>query len=386
MLPLLFALLLSQVPGDSLASPPIVPLPVPSVRAYDTPNDAGGSITVEWELSPVDSVVRMYEVYRLEGSPEAEPVSAGFVLRGTRKFQDNGLKDGETYYYFVRTWVGEEYADSRLSNPAKPSAQWFHTGRKSALVILLLYGGLLFYYLQQARSGKPLYIRKIAGLEAVDEAVGRSTEMGRPILFIPGIGYVSDIPTLAALAILKRVAKKAAEYEAEIIVPNYDPIVMTAAQEVVKEGFMEAGRPDLYNEKNVYFLTADQFGYAAGVDGIMVRERPGAVFLQGVFYAESLILAETGHSIGAIQISGTTSVTQLPFFIAATDYTLIGEEMYAASAYLSRDPLSLSTIKAEDVAKLGFIAVFLIGILLETLAALTGNTALHFFKNWFALF
>ena len=78
-----------------------------------------------------------------------------------------------------------------------------------------------------------------------------------------------------------------------------------------------------------------------GLDGIMVRERPATVFLLGMFYAESLILAETANSVGAIQIAGTDASSQLPFFIAACDYTLIGEELYAASAYMSREPLLL---------------------------------------------
>ncbi len=363
------------------------PAPATNVRAFDTPNDAGGSVIVKWNLSKDDSIVTKYEIIRIVGSPNGKRISAGFVLRGNNTYRDVDLKNGQKYYYMVRTWADGEYSDSKItSTPAIPKAQWFHTKRVVALTILVIFTLLLFYYLQLAKKGAPLWIRKIAGLEAIDEAVGRSVEMGRPILYILGLGAISDIPTIAGLAILKRVAKKAAEYEAEILVPNYDPIVMVAAQETVKEGYMEAGRPDLFREKNIIFLTQDQFGYAAGVDGIMVREKPGAIFLQGVFYAESLILAETGHSIGAIQISGTTSVTQLPFFIAATDYTLIGEEMYAASAYLTRDPLALSTLKAEDIMKALFIALMALGTILESLALWTGNSGLHFLKNFFNMF
>ncbi len=120
-----------------------------------------------------------------------------------------------------------------------------------------------------------------------------------------------------------------------------DPIVMTTAQEIVKNAYAEVGQSDRYDESTIQYLTYDQFGYTAGVDGIMVRERPEAVFLLGTFYAESLILAETGHAIGAIQIAGTKETSQLPFFVAACDYTLIGEELFAASSYLSREPVML---------------------------------------------
>ena len=70
----------------------------------------------------------------------------------------------------------------------------------------------------------------------------------------------------------------------------------------------------------------------------MLRDRPAAHIFMGSFYAESLLLAETGFSTGAIQVAGTANVHQLPFFVVACDYTLIGEELYAASAYLSGEP------------------------------------------------
>ena len=99
----------------------------------------------------------------------------------------------------------------------------------------------------------------------------------------------------------------------------------------------------------------------------MARERPGAVFLQGYFYAESLILAETANTVGAIQIAGTTSDAQLPFFIAACDYTLIGEEMFAASAYLSREPKLLGTVRGQDIGKLILMAMLILGLISEML-------------------
>jgi hypothetical protein len=96
------------------------------------------------------------------------------------------------------------------------------------------------------------------------------------------------------------------------------------------------------------------------------------VFLLGAFFAESLILAETGNSVGAIQIAGTARPAQLPFFIAACDFTLIGEELFAASAYLSGAPKQLGSLKGQDVGKAIAMVAILAGVLLATLAELTG--------------
>jgi len=333
----------------------------------DYPNDSGDKLNIKIFLSHPDSVISV-KVFREEEKElrELEPIKI-FPEQKEYLLTDKGIDRGRSYNYILEVETVDGKKIRKIISDVVPKAELFHKKRLNVLVFLIFYSFFLFFYLGKARKGEELFLRKIPGLDAIDEAVGRSTEMGRPVLYILGLGYISDIATLAGLSILGRVAKKVAQYESDIIVPCFDPIVMAAAQEITKQGYMEAGRPDLYKEKNIFFLTQDQFGYAAGVDGIMLREKPGAIFFQGYFYAESLILAETGYSIGAIQIAGTTATTQLPFFIAACDYTLIGEEMFAASAYLTRDPLMVSTIKGEDIAKMVFMGFIVLGTIFGSL-------------------
>ncbi len=371
----LFAQVLAK-PVDVPDTAPPLP-PPPRVAVEDIPNDDGTALKIQVTVDDTAGLVSLH-IQRREGERWQ---TVGEVQPG-EAFHDTGLRANRTYAY--RAVAIYRLGETEIQRPSEavegiPRRSWFHRGRISAFVIFVLFTLVFFYLFGRAQTDTRLFIRRIPGLDALDDAVGRATEMGRPILYTFGLGEMQDLATIASLAILKRVARKVAEYETRLIVPNYDPIVMTAAQEVVKEAYLEAGRPDLYNEDDVFFLTKDQFGYAAGVDGLMVRERPGAVFLQGIFFAESLILAETGFSVGAIQVAGTTSITQLPFFIAACDYTLIGEEMYAASAYLTRQPVEVASIKAEDVGKMAFIVVILLGIVLETLG-------IHVIRDFFALF
>jgi hypothetical protein len=231
---------------------------------------------------------------------------------------------------------------------------------------MIIISAAIIFYVETAKRGKKLFVRKIAGLEAIDEAVGRATEMGRPVLFIPGISDMDDVQTLAALTILGRVSRTIADYDSKIFMPVSRSLVMTAARETIKTSYQAAGRPDAYSDDMVNYVTDEQFGYVAAVDGLMVREKPATVFLLGAFFAESLILAETGNSIGAIQIAGTAMPSQLPFFVAACDYTLIGEELFAASAYLSREPKLLGSLKGQDIGKGVVLAAILLGVLLET--------------------
>jgi hypothetical protein len=151
------------------------------------------------------------------------------------------------------------------------------------------------------------------------------------------------------------------------MVPHREPITMAVCQEITKQAYLEAGKPDLYKEDSNFFITSDQFSYTAAVDGIMLRKRPAANFFMGSYFAESLLLTETGASTGAIQIAGTDSDHQLPFFVTTCDYTLIGEELYAASAYLSREPVQVGTLRGQDVGKALILGVLIIGTVLATI-------------------
>ncbi len=376
----------ASVDSTAVASP----APVSQLTAVDTDNDHGHSISLKWEPSPDDGAglksVIGYEVYRAE-SPGGPFVIRAALPSGASSHIDVGAKEKESgdymadytdYYYKVRAITADSlvYSDSDVFGPVQCYGQWFNTGRIPVLVFVIGFMCTTILLIQKAKSGAKLFVRRLAGIEAVDEAIGRATEMGKPILYVLGLGTAADIATIASYTILGRVAKKVAEYQTRLIVPCYDPITMTVAQETVKTAYADAGRPDDYNEDMVYFVTQSQFAYVAAVNGTMLRERPATNIYMGLFYAESLILAETGALAGSIQISGTDQIAQIPFFIVACDYTLIGEELYAASAYLGREPLLLGSLKAQDYAKAAFIVLAVIGFL-------TINFGIDWFKQLF---
>ena len=355
----------AQAP-DTLAT--AAPLPaVSGLTAEDVPNDRGRSLRVLWAPAPegIDPGTPLAVARRDESGAFAV---LDTVKWGAGLYVDNAAEGGP-FFYQLQALPGGVPAET---GPARAIAQWFNTGRTSVAVLSLLFFGLVLMFFWIARTGRQLYVRRIPGIDAIEEAVGRATEMGRPVLYIPGIQDIDDIQTMASLVILESVSKLTAQYDTRIIVPTNYPVVMTLAQEMVKNGYLQAGRPDAYDEDSVRYVTTEQFAYVAAVNGIMLRDRPAANLFLGPFFAESLILAETGYSTGAIQVAGTANVHQLPFFVVACDYTLIGEELYAASAYLSKEPRLLSTLKGSDYMKVALILIVLFGSVLESL----GNTGL----------
>lgn len=265
-----------------------------------------------------------------------------------------GLPDKSFAIVPTGEFVGGQYSDTG----------WFGVAFTYLIVFFVLFNVF------RAHKGKDLFIRRIAGLNAIDEAIGRSTEMGRPVLMVPGIGSL-DAVSVQALNIFAYVAKTAARFATPIRICCADAAVYAVAQEIIRDTYQREGLIERYDLDSVRFISDRQFAFAAGVSGAILRERTAATFFMGNFFAESLIFAETANSVGAIQVASTTQLTQTPFFIAACDYVLIGNEFYAASAYLTREPVLVGSLVGQDWAQLLIIASLAVGAISTSVQ--TGN-------------
>lgn len=383
-----------------------------NVEAFDMPGDAGGRIGLRWPVLGRETNTTVYRVSLSaqetgEFTPIAEfaanshyetDIGGPWWVWGTKRknvhfFQvksntDFRLDNGKTYFFRVTWSDGKESLESTIVS-AIPQANLLNWAKLNNLGILIVFAATVLVSIRRARVNSNIFLRRIPGLDAVEEAVGRATEMGRPVLYLTGSGDLggssdpSSLATIAATVILSDVAKRVATYGAELKVPHRAPIVMAVCQEMVREAYFAAGRPDTYREDTNFFITGDQFAYTAAVDGMILREQPAANFFMGYYYAESLLLAETGATTGAIQIAGTDAEHQLPFFITTCDYTLIGEELYAASAYLSREPVLVGTLRGQDIGKGALLCVMVIGTVAITLGEIF---ATPWVKTFFQLF
>lgn len=250
------------------------------------------------------------------------------------------------------------------SPPVEPvsGTQYWGGGYILILFVLMVAAFVLMNIFRAQTQKKDLFIRRIAGLNAIDEAIGRATEMGKPVLMVPGLGALNAI-SVQALNIFAYVTRTAARFANPIRLCCGEPAVYTVAQEIIRDVYQSEGVPERYDPDSVRFLSDRQFAFAASVSGIILREQTAAAFFMGEFFAESLIFAETANSVGAIQVASSTQITQTPFFIAACDYVLIGEEFYAASAYLTRQPVLVGSLVGQDWSKIAIATFIVLGTL-----------------------
>lgn len=251
----------------------------------------------------------------------------------------------------------------------------FETTRGIAFLAGAALAAALFYNLGLAGRGRRFYLRRIPGLDALDECIGRAAEMGRPVHYTPGYGGLvgEDAPlTIAGLEVESYVAERCATYDVRLLTSVAYSEVLPVAQAVNRASHIKAGRPDTYREDDVRFMSSNQFAFASAIIGTIEREKAVANIMIGSFAAEALFLAENSAQLGCITIGGATNLYQIPFFVAACDYTLIGEEIFAGGAHVTQDQAKIAALRAQDIGKVAMIVV----IIVSALVTLTGNQTL----------
>ncbi len=111
---------------------------------------------------------------------------------------------------------------------------------------------------------------------------------------------------------------------------------------------------------------------------MLSRNKVAANIMVGYFWTESAVIAEAGATMGAIQLGGTSNTSQIPYFVAICDYILIGEEVFAAGAYLSKEPQQVGSLRGSDLAK----GIAVAAMILTMLLLLVGYKDILNFYKW----
>jgi len=245
--------------------------------------------------------------------------------------------------------------------------------RPAALVILLAAVALLYFFAARVRAGARYGLRHIRGYEALQRMVGQAAELGQALHMAPGIGGIggtNTLETLAGLTTLEYLAQQAALCDTPLLVNVADPTTIPAAQGALRRGYAQAGYPDEYNPNQVRFIAPDPVAYAAGVMLTLEQQKLAGNVMIGAFGDEFLLMGETGARKRVLQVGGTTDSRALPLVYVSVDHALIGEEIFAGGAYLSRHPNHIGSLATADVIRSAIVVAVVIGVVLKTLGYL----------------
>ncbi len=248
-------------------------------------------------------------------------------------------------------------------------------------VALSIVAAMVWLHHAQALAGRLQSRRPLPGPDVIRSALGRSAETGRAVHLSPGSGTLGSrattAATIAGLLAAERVATEAARNGALLQVSSGDAVAHMALRGIVRQVYQRAGQTQDFDSGSVQLLAhQDPTAYATGVMTVYARQPLEASQLIGDFGQEFLLLGEEGAQRNLPQVGGAVSNAALPVMLLSTNQTLIGEEVFAADAYLSDDVAAQARLRTHDVLRALLIAVLIIGFVYSLLAALLGLPAL----------
>ena len=146
-----------------------------------------------------------------------------------------------------------------------------------------------------------------------------------------------------------------------------NPTVMLFAQNSLRAAYKENNNTDVGASQNVRYVAPQPSAYAAGVMSMLNTDKPEATAMVGEFGDEYLLMGESAALRGVSQVAGASDPNTLPFVYVSADESLLGEEMYAAGAYLQKHPSHVGSLLAQDTMRWVVGLVILGGVLIASL-------------------
>jgi len=238
------------------------------------------------------------------------------------------------------------------------------------LALLLLFVPTILFFRARVRAGRIPYLRPIPAFDHLQSLVGLAAETGHPLSITLGTGGVNQAATaetLAALDVLDYVGERAASYGATPLVTTGDPTAFLAAQGILRSDYEAQGLLDEYDHLSTRLVAPEPAAYGAGMMDILNNQPLAANVVAGRFGDEYLLVAETAVQADLEQVGGAAQPSVLPFVYATTDRPVLGEELFAAGAYLKGLPGHVGSLLTQDWMRILLILVIVIGIVVKTL-------------------
>lgn len=252
---------------------------------------------------------------------------------------------------------------------------FWEVGRSASFLMTVLLLVVSIYLTSLTKQGKfKPHLRELPSFLAIEEGVGRATEMNRPVMWSTGDkGTLSNElapQVLMSFTALRYITELCCKYGARQIVcvggqrgggADLLPYVQGIVEEVYKTHDREGEA-----EAVVRFVAAEQSAYQMGLQGIIMRENVGANFIIAPFGDPMIPLCEAGCRVGAWQVGGGGRYggSMDHHYVAFLDYWMICDEVFEVSAMLSGDPIQTSSMAVGDYAKWVLIVVTVVGFLL----------------------
>src|SRR5215211_6863834 len=219
---------------------------------------------------------------------------------------------------------------------------------------LLVLAAVLFVALTLWRRRTPASLRLIEAYERLNRSVGLAVENGTRLHISLGRGnFLSSRggSAFAGLAMLRRLAERTSVSDRPPVVTSGDASLAILSQDTLQAGYRAAGAEDQYRSSTGRLAGLTPFSYAAGALSTMHDEHVSANIIFGDLGAESALLTEASDRNNTSLIAASDDLSAQSVFFASSQEPLIGEELFAAGAYVGAGASHEASLNVQDILR-----------------------------------
>jgi hypothetical protein len=241
------------------------------------------------------------------------------------------------------------------------------------LLFILLCLGLILYYILSDHTRAKINLRSIQAFSHFRREVDLAVEAGKRLHISLGRGNINDLQGGSAfigLTILDRCARAASNSDRPPMTTSGDGIITILSQDTLQSTYRSLATEQRYDPTNARLTGLSPMAYAAGAMPTIHDEQISANIFAGHFGTEIALLTEAGERSRSLTVGGSDSIHAQAVLYATSDETLLGEELYAAGAYLGAGVAHSASLRAQDILRWVLVVAILIGAILKLLGIL----------------
>jgi hypothetical protein len=239
------------------------------------------------------------------------------------------------------------------------------------LFALVIFGVAQFVLIGSISAGRRPRFRSIPLFTSLRAQMGRAIESGRELHVSIGTGGISGedmAQTLAGVSIVEYLADEAAASGIAPVITTADATALILAEDTLRRPHIRQGDLGNYPPLSARLLALNATQYAASAMDYLAHGTVLANVMSGAFGSEVALIDHAADKQTLPRFSGAADPRALAVMMTTTDNLLMGEEMFAAKAYLQARPQHLASLRAQDIARwiivIGIIALFILSMLL----------------------
>jgi hypothetical protein len=233
---------------------------------------------------------------------------------------------------------------------------------------LVVFSGFILLILSSIKRKSPPKLRGIPALTRLYRAVGLSVEDGTRLLI--GLGGASLLTQsggapLAGLGLLRHLTERTSLSDRPPIAAAGESSLALLAQDTLEAGYQGAGAGEYYQPTTGRLTGMTPFSSVSGMIPILHDENVSITVLAGHFGVEAALLAEAAERENTFLIGSSDALSAQAALYASAHEALIGEELFAAGAYLGAGTPHSASLTVQDILRWVIILVLLVGAVLK---------------------